>query len=500
MKKIPFKRVRLIFILLVFFILAVLPSQAQEEVLNKDCSINWQVFNRDWKKYSDIDERLSFDELSLSTRSWETQQYYSTQETLVDLKLQMYFLKRDMEIDRQMRLELRAYKDSLVKNIKVNLLKSFWRLAYITYDTIKTGKGLGSSYSKLFTSSEVIPKLGASLKVLKGLTPKQSQMAINTKNTTGKIKSISVNGALEAVESLADPIDTGMAVYNETVKQIFPQADLSEEEIKILQDQHLNNRMVTQVLEESYRMNKERLKQVKELEEKVKKLEQELVRWEAEEKKRVADILIDNCKKNLRKVAKKAEPVEDEEIIQYGELECPQAPPGFSFLPLEGESGWHLDEEYVLSFFGIEPDSTCVYELRNVAPEFPYFVTDRIQANLFIWQFLSVNEAKEEYLNLISKGKSEMGSEGQILDDTENRIVIDNIERMEETFFEGSIDKNYTYERSLYTLMGVLLYKNYVLIIHIGADIPVSVETKAISASKSALNELEKNTKLLLSD
>lgn len=45
-----------------------------------------------------------------------------------------------------------------------------------------------------------------------------------------------------------------------------------------------------------------------------------------------------------------------------------------------------------------------------------------------------------------------------------------------------------------------MLYKNYVLIINIAADIPSSVETKAITASKNALIELEKNTKLLLAD
>jgi hypothetical protein len=193
-KKIDPKKIKIILILFIFLILTAFTGQAQQEVLNKDCSINWDIFNRDWHKYSDIDEKLSFAELSLSSRSLETQKYYTTQETLVDLKLQIYLLKRDMEIDAQMRLELRAYKDSLVKNIKVNLLKSFWRLAYITYDTVKTGKGLGSSYSKLFTTAEVIPKIGASLKVLKGLTPKDSKLAINTKDTTGKIKAVSVSG------------------------------------------------------------------------------------------------------------------------------------------------------------------------------------------------------------------------------------------------------------------------------------------------------------------
>ncbi len=55
--------------------------------------------------------------------------------------------------------------------------------------------------------------------------------------------------------------------------------------------------------------------------------------------------------------------------------------------------------------------------------------------------------------------------------------------------------------KQVMTIMtGVMLYKNYVLIINIAADIPSSVETKAITASKNALIELEKNTKLLLAD
>lgn len=290
----------LILVLCLIFITAI-TALTQEEVINKNCEINWDIFDREWTKYSDIDENLSFDELKLTSRSWQTQQYYNTQKQIVDLKLQIYFLKRDMEIDRQMRLELRAYKDSLVRNIKVNLLKSFWRLAYITYDTVKTGKGLGSSYTKLFTIDKVIPKVGAALKVLKGFTPQQSKLAIDTNDTTGKIKAVAASGALEALESLADPMDTGKEIFNETVKQILPQADLTEEEIKILQDQHLNNQIINQVMKESYQVNQERLKEVHKLEEEVQKLEEELFGWEVEEKQRVADMLVYSCQKNLPK-------------------------------------------------------------------------------------------------------------------------------------------------------------------------------------------------------
>jgi len=285
-------------IIFLFFIITI-NTFAREEVINKNCELNWDIFNRDWKKYSDIDERFSFDELELSSRRWETQQYYHTREKIVDLKLQIYFLKRDMEIDRQMRLELRDYKHRLVHNIKVNLLKSFWRLAYITYDTIKTAKGVGQSYAKAITSAQVIPKIGSSLKVLQGLKPKKPISEKNQNDITSKIKSVSVKGALEAIESLANPAATGKAVFDETVKQVLPSADLTKEEISLLKQQHLDNDLLTAILEESYRFNQERRKQVQQLEEEVKQLEEEHLRWEAEEKQRIADMLVDNCKQNF---------------------------------------------------------------------------------------------------------------------------------------------------------------------------------------------------------
>ena len=503
MNKINFPGNKISFIIygvLFLFIMITYPAFAQEEVINKNCELNWDIFNRDWKKYSDIDERLSFDELELSSRSWETQQYYHTRDKIIDLKLQIYFLKRDMEIDRLMRLDLRDYKHRLVNNIRVNLLKSFWRLVYVTYDTIKSAKGVGQSYAKAITSAQVIPKIGSSLKVLQGLKPKKPISEKNQNDITSKIKAVSVKGALEAIESLADPASTGKAVYDETVKQILPSADLTEEEINLLKQQHTDNNLLTAILEESYRINQERRKQVKQLEEQVKQLEEEQLRWEAEEKQRIADMLVDSCKKNLQKVAKRDEPGE-EEVIQYGEVECPAPPEGFSVLPFEGKSGWHLDEEYVLSFFGIEPESTCLYRLKITNPEFPYFVSNEIQAHVLVWSFQSASEAEEEFVKSIKKGKSEMLGSGQIIDDRENRFVVEHTQRMEETRTDGRVDgEKFTYIRSLYATLGIMLDKNYIFVVASGTDTPVSVETKAITLSKSALIELEKNTRLLLAD
>ena len=79
MKNAFLKNLKIVLIIFIFLIIVSLMGQAQQEVLNKDCSINWEVFNRDWKKYSDVDERFTFAELNLRERSWETQKYYTTQ-------------------------------------------------------------------------------------------------------------------------------------------------------------------------------------------------------------------------------------------------------------------------------------------------------------------------------------------------------------------------------------------------------------------------------------
>lgn len=105
---------RLILILisfLIIFVLLVSPVSSLEDVIDDDCNIKEGVFDRDWKKYSDLENTpYTFEEYPLKSRSTETKQYYAAQSKIVDAKLQIFFLKRDMEIDRLVRLELNKYK------------------------------------------------------------------------------------------------------------------------------------------------------------------------------------------------------------------------------------------------------------------------------------------------------------------------------------------------------------------------------------------------------
>lgn len=293
-----------------------LPAQGAG-VMNDDCTIKQNVFEQDWEKYSDLDERIP-----LRSRSHEAQQYYKLQQQILDLKVEAFLLERDMEIDRLMRLELREYKKALVQNIKVNLLKSFWRLTYITYDTVKSGKGLGESYSKLINGAKVVEKLGAGLKVASGLKP---NLAGNTQSIKSSIKNVATSGALEALESMGDPKSIGKSVFEETTKQILPSADLTPDEIEILRKQHLETRLLDGILMESYKLNLERRVQLEDMKTRLEKLEGELAGWKGAEKERVAQELITECKnkKNSADTGNKTEnipEVKPTEEVSGGDL------------------------------------------------------------------------------------------------------------------------------------------------------------------------------------
>ena len=285
---------------------------AQEEVLDEDCNLKQEVFDRDWKKYSDLD-----DSIALESRSWEAQQHYKILSQIVAARLEIYLLKRDMEIDRLMRLELREYKKNLTRNMKVNLLRCFWRLAYVTYDTTKSAASLGDSYKTLYKSVSSIKKVGSVLNILTNMTPSSSRLSIDTSSTRGKVAAVGLSGAVAMIESLADPKSVGKAVYEQVVRQSLPSANLTPEEIEILRTEHLHNKKISSALEVSYRENRKRRARVSELESGIEDLEKELSEWEGREKQRVADALVDACKKR-RGGDEGAEP-EDVEV-EVGEL------------------------------------------------------------------------------------------------------------------------------------------------------------------------------------
>jgi len=258
--------------------------------LNDDCIINEAEFNSDWKKYSDIDERIAY-----SDRSYEAKQALTSYDLMIDKMIEAFELERDIEIENEMQAELEEYKAALVTNIKTNLLKAFWRLSWVTYTTIKSGTGLGESYSQVLTSGAGVETVGAGLKVVQGLIPSSSQLAINTSSVSGKAKSVGANVALEAVDSLGNPTKIATELFKSASMAALPSADISQEEINILKEQHLTNGIIDKALADSRAANQEREAKLAKLEKEIIELQKDIDEWEAKEKERVKNALESSC-------------------------------------------------------------------------------------------------------------------------------------------------------------------------------------------------------------
>lgn len=260
---------------------------------NEDCSLKQDEYDRDWKKYSDIDKAIPYED-----RSYEAKQALTTYETMVSKMVEAFALERDIDLEKEMQAELQTYRTALVQNIKTNLLKSFWRLAWVTYSTIDTTKGLKSSYEKLLDPETVSDGVAAALKIIRSGVPSDSKLAIDTSTITGKVKSSGASVALDAVESLGDPAAIATTIFQEAGNATLPStADITPEEVAILEQQHLKKGVIDDILKESMALNAEREARLATLEKEITDLNSQIEPWEQKEKERVANSLVDSCEK-----------------------------------------------------------------------------------------------------------------------------------------------------------------------------------------------------------
>jgi len=260
---------------------------------NDDCTLKQDEFDADWKKYSDIDNAIA-----KSDRSYEAQQALTAYETMIGKLVEVFEIQRDIEIEEQMQVDLTEYRQALVQNQKTNLLKAFWRMSWVTYSTVKSGVSAGSSYSKLMTSAgSAVQSIASGLKTFQATIPSSSDLAIDKSTLLGKTESVGAKTVLEAVESLGDPTKVAIRFVKSATDVSLPSANLTDAEIKILQQQQIDKGIVDQVLAASNAANDARLAKVSALEAEIKQAEADIADWEAKEKQRVADVLVESCKK-----------------------------------------------------------------------------------------------------------------------------------------------------------------------------------------------------------
>ena len=250
-------------------------------------------FGQDWKKYSDFDAAIS-----VGDASFEVKEYNRELDEVAKKIAEAEAIEYDMEIDRQIRLELREYKKALVDNLRDNITKAIFRLAWVTYNTVKGAEGAAGSYRTLVNPDNAVEALGAGLKTIQGAIPAdQKQLQFDTSTTEGKVKSGAWNATLEVLESVADPKAVATQALKDVRGAAVPGPDLTSEEIDILRTQHLDNLAVDKALAESYAENAKRRQQLLILKKEIAVLYNKMEEWRGKEYVRIKSEIESSCQK-----------------------------------------------------------------------------------------------------------------------------------------------------------------------------------------------------------
>ena len=290
-------------LLCLLVILAMQPLRAEDLVDARDCVVD-SVFESEWRKISDFNSTDP-----LQNRKWPVQQFEAAQSEMRAIETEIASISAHMELDRLARLEARNMEQALTQGLKANLLRAFWRLAWITYNTIggPTGKTemikAGKSYAELFTEKISVASTAKMLGVIKKLVPKQySKLPGNE----GKVVNVGVDALLEGLKNsdksrlelvagvVTKVMDTGGKELLETNAM---KADITPEEIEVLRTQYIDQQGLQKAIGESYRVNGERNARIEALEAQLREAAVKAAEWEKAEKLRVYSVLNEKCKK-----------------------------------------------------------------------------------------------------------------------------------------------------------------------------------------------------------
>lgn len=257
----------------------------------RECREALKDIAADWEKYSDFDDRLGNDV------SYEVQQFNKTLNEIAKLVALAQEIEYEMAIKADIRLEMRAYKEALVSNLRNNITKAIFRLTWVTYNTVQGARGTAGSVQKMLNPENAVEAVGATMKVIQShIPPHEKGLQFNTASTSGKVASIAWNATLETIESVANPADIAKQGMKDVKSAIVGGPDLSQAEIDVLRDQHLSNKAVDKALAESYAQSAELRVTLHETEKMITDKYNQLQLWKLKEYQRVRGNLEDQCK------------------------------------------------------------------------------------------------------------------------------------------------------------------------------------------------------------
>ena len=278
------------------------PVYGAEDIVDERGCVIESVFESDWRNHSTFNP-------AREDQSWALQQYDASQIEISRINEEIAAISANMELDREARLQARELEQALTRGLKANLLRAFWRLAWITYNTIggptgKTGMiSAGRAYANLFSEGVSVAATASMLGIVKKLVPKQYS---KLPGSEGKVVNVGVDALLTGLKNsgknrvelvasvVTSVLDTG---GNEILKSFSDSPDISAEDIAILRSQYLGQNKLKDAIAASYRLNAERKARIEVLEAQERAAIDKAGEWEKTEKQRVFSELNRNCRK-----------------------------------------------------------------------------------------------------------------------------------------------------------------------------------------------------------
>ncbi len=155
-------RITSLLLCLTMIVVTLTPTVYASDIYNDDGTVNKEVFENDWEKYSDIDDRIP-----LEQRSYEAMEYGKAEKEIGRLYSLMYQTAANKEVNRLNYVDLVDYKKAVTITHKKNLIKSTIRLAAFTGYTVKDSIGKGKTFAGniLKSGATLVTQLGDVLTV-----------------------------------------------------------------------------------------------------------------------------------------------------------------------------------------------------------------------------------------------------------------------------------------------------------------------------------------------
>jgi len=265
----------------------VAPEEARD-VVGGQCQA-LRDFGEDWRAYSDFNQSSAASEASA-----EVQEYNRTLETFAQKVAAAHALAYDMEIDRQVRLDLLAYNTALIAGLPETVSPALARLTLVSNSLVPESSEVESPYIALVDPASLDETVGTKLTTIASSAASGSPPKFSVSDTVEQVEASAWGTSLSIITGIGDPTASATQALV-GIRAATPALELTDEEVAILQQEHRTTLRADKALAQSYAANAVRRRERLGLETEIATLYNELERWRGAEYSRAQAALEASC-------------------------------------------------------------------------------------------------------------------------------------------------------------------------------------------------------------